>query len=118
MKGFTSRARLIRRETSLDPIPRSTPYRPSVDAFFSSAAQHWHNRSTGVLLTGMGRDGAEGLSALRVAGWHTIAQDEETCVVFGMPKAALALDAAVEVLPLPAIGPALAKHHRVARPVL
>jgi two-component system, chemotaxis family, response regulator WspF len=56
-----------------------------------------------VLLTGMGSDGAHGLADLRRRGWHTIAQDEATCVVYGMPRAAATLRAACEVLPLPQI---------------
>jgi two-component system, chemotaxis family, response regulator WspF len=79
-----------------DPI--NYPYRPSVDVFFKSLAQNWKLRGIGILLTGMGRDGAEGLSALRLQGWHTIAQDKASCVVYGMPKAAVQLDAAVEIL--------------------
>ncbi|MBO3458714.1 chemotaxis response regulator protein-glutamate methylesterase [Aetokthonos hydrillicola Thurmond2011] len=88
-----------------DPI--DYPYRPSVDVFFKSVAQYWKRRGTAVLLTGMGRDGAQGLSALRSQGWHTIAQNQATCVVYGMPKAAVELDAAVEILPLEAIAPTL-----------
>jgi two-component system chemotaxis response regulator CheB len=62
--------------------------------------------AVGILLTGMGTDGAEGLLALRKAGCHTIAQDEESCVVFGMPRAAIELGAAIEVRPLHAIAAA------------
>lgn len=87
--------------------PRDRVYRPSVDVFFTSVAHYWHGRGVGVLLTGMGRDGAEGLKLLRSAGWYTIAQDQSTCVVYGMPKAAVQLDAAVEILPIEAIAPAL-----------
>ena len=83
--------------------PIDYPYRPSVDVFFKSLAQHWNCKATAVLLTGMGRDGAEGLSLLRSCGWHTIAQDEKSSVVYGMPKAAAQLNAAVEVLPPEAI---------------
>lgn len=87
------------------PIPRHSPYRPSVDVLFTSAAAHSARLGVGALLTGMGRDGAEGLLRLRAAGWHTIAQDEATSVVKdGMPKAAVARGAAVEVLPLQHIG--------------
>jgi two-component system, chemotaxis family, response regulator WspF len=87
------------------PNPRRSPYRPSVDVLFSSAAAHSPRLGVGVLLTGMGRDGAEGLFRLRAAGWHTIAQDEETSVVKdGMPKAAVSRGAAAEVLPVQHIG--------------
>lgn len=79
-----------------DPI--DYPYRPSVDVFFKSLAQNWKRKGTGILLTGMGKDGAEGLGALRKGGWHTIAQDKASCVVYGMPKAAVELNAAVEIL--------------------
>lgn len=78
--------------------PVNYPYRPSVDVFFKSLAAHWKRKATAVLLTGMGRDGGEGLSILRRAGWHTIAQDEQSCVVYGMPKAAVELDAAIDIL--------------------
>jgi two-component system, chemotaxis family, response regulator WspF len=87
--------------------PVETPYRPSVDVFFGSAARFFRGPMTGVLLTGMGRDGARGLKTLRDAGYHTIAQDQSTSAVYGMPKAAAALDAASEILPLQKIGPRL-----------
>ena len=79
--------------------PVSNPFRPSVDVLFQSLAQHWQP-SVAVLLTGIGRDGAQGLLTLRRAGWHTIAQDERTSIVYGMPQAASQLGAAVEILPL------------------
>lgn len=87
--------------------PRDFPYRPSVDVFFKSVAQHWSGKGVGVLLTGMGRDGGKGLLALRSVGWHTIAQDQATSVVYGMPKAAADLKAAVEILPINAIASTL-----------
>jgi two-component system response regulator WspF len=90
--------------------PLDNPYRPSVDVFFFSILSHWPRKGVAVLLTGMGGDGARGLKALRNAGWHTIAQDEKTSVVYGMPKAAAALDAAVEILPLGKIAGAIGKH--------
>lgn len=86
--------------------PRSNPFRPSVDVLFASASGCWPTPGVGVLLTGMGADGAEGLARLRALGWHTIAQDEATCVVYGMPKAAVEREAACEVLPLEHIGSA------------
>lgn len=78
-------------------------HRPSVDVMFQSVAQATGARSIGVLLTGMGRDGAQGLLQMRTAGSHTIAQDEASSVVWGMPGEAVALGAAQLVLPLPAI---------------
>jgi two-component system, chemotaxis family, response regulator WspF len=80
--------------------PKDKVYRPSVDVFFDSVCRLWKGPVVGVLLTGMGRDGAQGLRALRAQGHHTIAQDEATCAVYGMPKAAAALNAAVDILPL------------------
>ncbi|MSQ90510.1 MAG: chemotaxis-specific protein-glutamate methyltransferase CheB [Phycisphaerales bacterium] len=89
-------------------------YRPSVDAFFHSIVRDPSVSGTAVLLTGMGRDGAEGMRSLRQAGWHTIAQDAATSIVWGMPGAAVALGAAIEVLSIDMIGPAasrsLARH--------
>jgi two-component system, chemotaxis family, response regulator WspF len=87
--------------------PAESSYCPSVDVFFRSVARHWRGRAIGVLLTGMGRDGAEGLKALREAGHHTIAQDKRTSAVYGMPKAAMELDAASEILALDKIAPRL-----------
>lgn len=80
--------------------PGNNFYRPSADVFFQSVALNWPRRGAGVILTGMGSDGAAGLLALRQAGWQTIAQDRQTAVVFGMPKAAIALGAARKVLPV------------------
>jgi chemotaxis response regulator CheB len=80
--------------------PAELSYRPSVDVFFNSINDAWDGPITGVLLTGMGRDGALGMQALRQRGHHTIAQDKATSAVYGMPKAAAELGAAVEVLPL------------------
>ena len=89
------------------PEPRDYPYRPSVDVFFASLARHWPRRDCAILLTGMGRDGAIGLKQLRDRGWHTIAQDRGSCTVYGMPKAAIELGAAVEVLSPEQIGQTL-----------
>ena len=74
-------------------------YRPSVDVFFHSACRLWRGDVVGVLLTGMGRDGALGLKALRDRGHYTIAQDQATSAVYGMPKAAATINAAVDILP-------------------
>jgi chemotaxis response regulator CheB len=87
------------------PLPRELPYRPSVDVLFRSLVQHWKTPGVATLLTGMGRDGAQGLKQLRQAGWLTIAQDEASSVVYGMPKAAAQLDAAARVLALEDIAP-------------
>jgi len=89
------------------PEPVDYPYRPSVDAFFSSLTRHWRGEAVGVLLTGMGADGAKGLKEMRQNGWHTIAQDEESSVIYGMPKAAAKIGAASKILPLERIGPEL-----------
>ncbi|MEM6266448.1 MAG: chemotaxis response regulator protein-glutamate methylesterase [Pseudomonadota bacterium] len=75
-------------------------HRPSVDRLFHSAAKNAGINGLGILLTGMGQDGAEGLLAMAKAGARTIAQDEASCVVFGMPRAAIALGAARQVCPL------------------
>lgn len=80
--------------------------RPAVDVLFQSVARNAGRNAVGVLLTGMGADGAAGMLAMREAGAHTIAEAEETCVVFGMPREAIRLDAAAAVLPLPEIAEA------------
>lgn len=86
--------------------PGSGP-RPSVDAAFLSVARHHGSRALGVLLTGMGSDGALGMRAIADAGGATIAQDEDSCVVYGMPREAVALGAVGLVLPLERIADAL-----------
>jgi two-component system response regulator WspF len=80
--------------------PRDYPYRPSVDVFFDCVARHWEGEATGILLTGMGRDGAQGLLSMRAAGKTTIAQDQASSAVYGMPRAAADLDAAQQILSL------------------
>ncbi len=84
----------------LDQEPPVNRHRPSIDVLFDSAAKHAGKNAIGVILTGMGKDGAEGLLRMKRAGAHTLAQDEASCVVFGMPKEAIALGAADEVAPL------------------
>jgi two-component system chemotaxis response regulator CheB len=80
---------------------------PSIDRLFSSAARSLGPRAIGVLLTGMGRDGAQGLLDIRQAGGHTIAQDEASSIVYGMPKAAVELGAVEMQYPITRIGHAL-----------
>lgn len=87
--------------------PVNEIYRPSIDVFFESVARFWNGDTVGVLLTGMGRDGAQGLKMMRQQGWLTIAQDQRSSAVYGMPKAAAAIDAAVEIQPLERIAPRL-----------
>ncbi len=79
-------------------------YHPSVDIFFNSIAETYQQRCIGVLLTGMGRDGGAGLLALRRRGYLTIAQDKQSSVVYGMPRYASELEAAVKILPIEKIG--------------
>ena len=88
---------------------RSEPcsgHRPSIDVLFDSGARA-HQVPVAALLSGMGRDGADGMVAIRQRGGHTIAQDRASCVVYGMPRAAMEAGGAVQVLPLSQIGPAL-----------
>jgi two-component system response regulator WspF len=94
--------------------PMEMAYRPSVDVFFDSVAKNCRSVGIAVLLTGMGRDGALGMLKLKQRGWHTIAQDEKTSVVWGMPRAAVECGAACEVLPLPSVAAAVAA--RLPRP--
>jgi two-component system chemotaxis response regulator CheB len=87
--------------------PPVAGHRPSVTVTFTSVAKFYGQACVGILLTGMGRDGAEGMQAIAQAGGFTIAQDEASSVVFGMPKAAVELGAAQQVLPIHAIAPRL-----------
>lgn len=98
-------------EYTLNPIEKS--YRPSVDVFFCSVAEYWPNPSIGILLTGMGDDGALGMKALYRKNWETIAQSPSSCVVFGMPKAAIDLGVVLKVLDLEEI-----PRHIIASPQL
>lgn len=97
MSVVRSGAVALVRVTGGEPVNR---HRPSVDVLFESCARNLGPDAVGAILTGMGDDGARGLLAMRRAGALTAAQDEATCVVFGMPKEAIALGAATEVLPL------------------
>jgi two-component system response regulator WspF len=98
-----------------DPVDH--PYRPSVDVFFHSLGTSWPRPGIAVLLTGMGTDGARGLLQLRQLGWHTITQDQVSCVVYGMPRAAADLRAASQVLPLEQIPTAICNHLRCIQSV-
>lgn len=96
----------------VDQEPPVNRHRPSVDVLFDSAAKHAGKNSIGVILTGMGRDGAEGLLRMRQAGAHTLAQDEASCVVFGMPREAIAIGAVSEVAALQEMSQRVMTHLR------
>ncbi len=87
----------------LNDDPRVNGHRPSVDVLFKSVAEEFGEKSIAMLMTGMGEDGAQGLGLVKAAGGMTIAQSEESCVVFGMPKAAIERGYAVRVIPLDAL---------------
>jgi two-component system chemotaxis response regulator CheB len=91
--------------------PPVNGHRPSADVLFHSVAQEFSLMSVGVLMTGMGEDGAEGLGAIKAAGGMTIAQSEDTCVVSGMPRAAILKGYANKVIPLEGLGTFLANHY-------
>jgi two-component system chemotaxis response regulator CheB len=82
-------------------------HKPSITVTFNSVAEYYGKQAIGVLLTGMGRDGADGMQRIHQAGGFTIAEDESTCIVFGMPKEAIALGAAKRIWPLPKIASTL-----------
>lgn len=96
--------------------PATYPYRPSADVFLRCVARHWRRKATGVLLTGMGRDGAQGLLAMRQAGMTTIAQDRASSAVYGMPRAAAELGAAGTIAALDEIAGLL--HRQFPAPTL
>jgi two-component system chemotaxis response regulator CheB len=97
-------ARLRRRgarvSVVLDEEPRDALHRPSADVLMASAASTFGPRALGIVLTGMGSDGTEGLRAIRAAGGHTLAEAEETCVIYGMPKAAVVAGVVSKSVPL------------------
>ena len=95
--------------------PPVNGHRPSADVLFHSVAQEFSLMSVGVLMTGMGEDGAEGLGAIKAAGGMTIAQSEDTCVVSGMPRAAILKGYANKVIPLEGLGTFLANHYGVEK---
>jgi two-component system, chemotaxis family, protein-glutamate methylesterase/glutaminase len=90
-------------------------HRPSVDVLFHSVAQEFGPTAVGVLMTGMGEDGAEGLGAIKAAGGMTIAQSEDTCVVSGMPRAAILKGHANKIVPLDSIGAFLVSQYGADR---
>ncbi len=94
---------------SLDDGPRISGYRPCADLTFESAAEYAGPMTIGVILTGMGNDGARGVQEIRAAGGHVIAQDESTAVIFGMPQEAIKTGAVDQVLPMEAIYNAIEK---------
>lgn len=94
--------------------PLVSRHRPSVDVLFRSAAQYAGPNAAGIIMTGMGDDGARGLLEMRRSGALTLAQDEESCVVFGMPKEAIALGAAARVVPLSRIATEITDVNRMA----
>jgi two-component system chemotaxis response regulator CheB len=85
-------------------------HRPSVDVLFESIGAEFGSKAIAVLMTGMGEDGADGLGLVKAAGGLTVAQDEQSCVVFGMPKAAIERGHAMRVLPLDALANMLIRH--------
>ncbi len=89
--------------------PLVNRHRPAVDVLFRSTARYAGSNAIGVIMTGMGDDGAKGMLEMKEAGALTIAQDEKSCVVFGMPKEAIKLDAADKILPLDQIAPFVLK---------
>jgi two-component system, chemotaxis family, response regulator WspF len=108
LAGTNHHIRLLKNGTlAYTAEPVNEIYRPSIDVFFESVASYWNGDAVGVLLTGMGRDGAQGLKLMREQGFLTIAQDQHSSAVYGMPKAAAAIDAAVEIRPLDRIAPRL-----------
>ncbi|CAI8937146.1 MULTISPECIES: chemotaxis response regulator protein-glutamate methylesterase [unclassified Pseudomonas] len=108
LAGTNHHIRLLKNGTlAYTAEPVNEIYRPSIDVFFESVASYWNGDAVGVLLTGMGRDGAQGLKLMRQQGYLTIAQDQQSSAVYGMPKAAAAIDAAVEIRALEKIAPRL-----------
>jgi two-component system chemotaxis response regulator CheB len=95
----------------LSDTPPINGHRPSADVLFHSVAQEFGLTSVGIIMTGMGEDGAEGIGAIKAAGGMTIAQSEETCVVGGMPRAAMMKGFVQKVLPLDTLGAHLISHY-------
>jgi two-component system, chemotaxis family, protein-glutamate methylesterase/glutaminase len=93
--------------------PRVNGHRPSADVLFKSVAEEYGNRALGIIMTGMGEDGAHGLGLIKAAGGMTIAQSESSCVVFGMPKAAIERGHAMRIVDLEAMSNTLQAQCRV-----
>jgi two-component system chemotaxis response regulator CheB len=106
-----SGANYIARVRDGEPVNR---HKPSVEVLFQSAARVVGPNALGIMLTGMGADGAKAMKEMRDAGSHNLAQDEASCVVFGMPREAIASGAVHEVLPLAQIAPRLIEKLRSA----
>jgi two-component system chemotaxis response regulator CheB len=98
--------------------PDVNRHRPSVDVLFKSVASAAGGDAMGVILTGMGGDGARGLQAMHDAGAHTVAQDEASSVVYGMPKQAVKLGAVDRILPLGEISQAILVYAATRRPAI
>jgi two-component system chemotaxis response regulator CheB len=96
--------------TQLDQGPPVNRHRPSVDVLFSSAAKFAGKNAVGVILTGMGKDGAQGMLEMKNAGAYNFAQDEASCVVFGMPKEAIAAGGTHEVGALTELSAMVLRH--------
>jgi two-component system chemotaxis response regulator CheB len=99
-------------QLSVSPTGPVNGHQPSVDVLFHSAVKNFPGPLIGVLLTGMGKDGAAGLRAIRERAGHTIAEAECTCVVFGMPRAAIAMNAARQILPIDRIHTAIVESYQ------
>lgn len=97
----------------LSPEPVSSLHRPSVDVMFQSVAEHYRGQVLAAILTGMGADGAKGMEQLKRKGAHTLAESEESCVVYGMPRAAVERGCVDLVAPLPDIAGHLRRHFRL-----
>ncbi len=109
--GFQLRLQVINKDLTLS-VQADGPvngHQPSVDSLFFSVAELWQGSVIGVIMTGMGKDGANGLMEIRKKGGYTIAEAEGTCVVYGMPKAAVSMGAAVQVISLADIASTIAE---------
>ena len=96
-------------QISISEVPADTLHRPSVDVMLNSVIKVYNKYALGVIMTGMGRDGADAIKELKMKGGYSIAQDEESCVVYGMPKAVVDAGYADLVLPLESIANAINK---------